>query len=836
MPRKISSSSPPKPRAEAKKSEEFEKLGVFYLGRPYDLVAKQSKPGWLLYDSKDLVTHAVCVGMTGSGKTGLCLALLEEAAIDNIPAIIIDPKGDLGNLLLTFPQLRAEDFQPWVNEDDARRKGLSSSEYAKAQAELWTKGLASWQQDGARIQRLRDATELSIYTPGSNAGLSVSILKSFGVPAAEVLGDSELLHERIGTTVTSLLGLLGIEADPIQSREHILLSTILDHTWRQKVDLDLAGLIHAIQSPPVSKIGVMDMESFFPSKDRFALAMKLNSLLAAPGFQAWLEGEALDIQSLLYTAAGRPRMAIFSIAHLNDAERMFFVTLLLAQIVGWMRGQSGTTSLRALLYMDEIFGYFPPIANPPSKLPLMTLLKQARAFGLGVVLATQNPVDLDYKGLANTGTWFIGRLQTERDKARVLEGLEGASTSSGKPFDKGQMGKMLAGLGNRIFLMNNVHEDEPVVFESRWCLSYLRGPLTRTQIKTLMDPTKSQGSGMREAASDEEAEPTTLPRPSSRVAGGARPMLPPDVPQHYLPLRGSRPAGSELVYAPMLLGSAQVRFSDNKQGIDAWREVTVVTQITNGPVAVDWDKATRAELAVSDLEQAPEEGALFLPLPESAGKPKNYVDWGKTFGGWLYRTQALELLKSPSSEAISKPDESEREFRVRLQQVGREQRDKAVASLRQKYATKIASLQDRIRRAEQTKDKQQSESRASQVQAAISVGASILGAFLGRKTLSQANIGRATTAIRSAGRVMKESEDVGRAEENVTALQQQLVDLEAQFKSESEALAAATDPLNENLETIFIKPTKTNIAVKLVTLAWTPHWRDKNGVLTPAWG
>src|SRR5215510_12027868 len=466
-------------------TQDFEKLGVFYLGRPYDQAAKQAKPGWLLYDSKDLVTHAVCVGMTGSGKTGLCLALLEEAAIDNVPAIIIDPKGDLGNLLLTFPTLQGKDFQPWINEDDARKKGISSADYANQQAELWKNGLAGWQQDGARIQRLRDAAEFAIYTPGSNAGLPVSILKSFAVPAEDVRNDQELLRERINTTVTSLLGLLGIEADPLQSREHILLSTILDHTWKQDADLDLAALIHAIQSPPVAKIGVMDMDSFFPSKDRFALAMKLNNLLAAPGFQTWLEGEALDIQHLLYTAAGKPRLAIFSIAHLSDAERMFFVTLLLSQIVGWMRTQSGTTSLRALLYMDEIFGYFPPVANPPSKLPLMTLLKQARAFGLGVVLATQNPVDLDYKGLANTGTWFIGRLQTERDKQRVIEGLEGAAASQGAGFDRAAMEQTLAGLGSRVFLMNNIHEDAPEVFQTRWTLSYLCGPLTRNQIKLL---------------------------------------------------------------------------------------------------------------------------------------------------------------------------------------------------------------------------------------------------------------------------------------------------------------------------------------------------------------
>src|SRR6478672_6520726 len=480
------------PSGGAGKAEDFERLGVFYLGRPYDLSAKRANPGWLLYDSKDLVTHAVCVGMTGSGKTGLCLSLLEEAAIDNIPAIIIDPKGDLGNLMLTFPSLKGEDFLPWINEDDARKKGQSPAEYASGQADLWKKGLAAWGQDGARIQRLKDSAEAVIYTPGSNAGLPVSILKSFSAPEEDVRNEPELLRERISTTLTGLLGLIGVEADPIQSREHILLSTILGYAWGKGTDVDLAALIHAIQSPPVSKIGVMDVEAFFPSKERFALAMKLNNLLAAPGFQAWLEGVPLDIQQLLYTTSGKPRLAIFSIAHLSDAERMFFVTLLLSQIVGWMRTQSGTTSLRALLYMDEIFGYFPPVANPPSKLPLLTLLKQARAFGVGLVLATQNPVDLDYKGLANTGTWFIGRLQTERDKARVLEGLEGAAAGAGSRFDRGRMEEILAGLGNRIFLMNNVHDDAPEVFETRWALSYLRGPLTRAQINSLMEPLKTE--------------------------------------------------------------------------------------------------------------------------------------------------------------------------------------------------------------------------------------------------------------------------------------------------------------------------------------------------------
>lgn len=432
--------------------EDYEKLGTFYLGRQYSLKDQKLEDGLILYDSKDLVTHAVCVGMTGSGKTGLCLALLEEAAIDGIPAIVIDPKGDLPNLLLTFPELRGEDFLPWINEEEARKKGLAPEEYAKQQADVWKKGLAEWGQSGDRIQRLRDAAEFVIYTPGSSAGLPVSILKSFAAPDRALVEDGELFQERITTTVTSLLGLLGIEADPIQSREHILLSTVLGWAWRQGLDLDLGSLIQHIQTPPVAKVGVLEVEAFYPSKDRFGLVMALNNLLAAPGFAAWMEGEALDIEQMLHTPGGKPRVCIFSIAHLSDAERMFFVSLLLTQVLGWMRSQSGTTSLRALLYMDEIFGYFPPVANPPSKLPLLTLLKQARAFGLGVVLATQNPVDLDYKGLSNAGTWFLGRLQTERDKARVLEGLEGAAATAGSGFNRQRMEQTLAGLGPRIFL------------------------------------------------------------------------------------------------------------------------------------------------------------------------------------------------------------------------------------------------------------------------------------------------------------------------------------------------------------------------------------------------
>src|SRR5215217_7606387 len=788
----------------------FEKLGVFYLGKT------KSDNALLLYDSKDLVTHAVCVGMTGSGKTGLCITLLEEAAIDGIPAIIIDPKGDLCNLLLTFPNLAPEDFAPWAED------GVDATQQAK----MWKEGLAKWGEDGDRIKRLREAADFRIYTPGSNAGLPVSVLKSFAAPPETIRQDSEAQSERINTTVTSLLALIGIETDPVRSREHILLSNVLNQEWSAGRDLDIGALIQRVQSPSITKIGVMDLDSFFPAKDRFELAMALNHLLASPSFASWMEGEPLDVPKFLHTRTGKPRLSIFSIAHLADAERMFFVSLLLNQVLGWMRTQSGTTSLRAILYMDEIFGYFPPVANPPSKLPLLTLLKQGRAFGLGVVLATQNPVDLDYKGLANTGTWFIGRLQTERDKARVLDGLEGIAVGTGQKFDKQAMEQLLAGLDTRIFLLNNVHDDVPEVFETRWALSYLRGPLTRTQIKLLMDPLKATATSSLAATA---STATPAPLASAPPSKSERSILPPDISQYYIPVRSSGAANATLTYHPMLLGTAEVRYSNSKT-VEMTQQLNLLAAFADGPAGLDWSEATVIDLPVEDLESEPEPGAQFAEVPSEATKVKSYASWRKDLASWVYRNQRLELLESPTLEIVSNPGESERDFRVRLQQLAREQRDEAVEKLRRKYAPKVEVLEDRKRRAEQAVERETEQAKGEKMQTAISLGATLLSSFLGRKRASLGTIGRATTAARGVGRSMKEAQDVERAQDNVETITQKLADLQADFQAETRTLERSLDPETEQLEKVSLKPTKANIAVKVLTLAWAPYWNDK-----PAW-
>ena len=800
--------------------QDFEKLGVFYLGRIFDAQAGRGTEELVLYDSRDLTTHAVCVGMTGSGKTGLCISLLEEAALDGIPSLIIDPKGDLGNLLLTFPELRPEDFRPWVQEEDARRKGLSVDDYAAQQAAAWRKGLAEWGESGERIRKLRASAEFAIYTPGSRAGRPLSVVASFAAPPQAVRDDGDLLRQRVSTTATSLLGLVGVDADPIQSREHILLANLFEAAWVAGEDLDLAQLIGRIQKPPLERVGVMDLESFFPAKERFGLAMALNNLLASPSFSSWLEGEPLDPKTLLYTPEGKPRVAIVSIAHLGDAERMFIVSLLLNQTLGWVRGLAGTTSLRAIVYMDEVFGYLPPVANPPSKLPLLTLLKQARAFGVGVVLATQNPVDLDYKALSNTGTWLLGRLQTERDKGRVLDGLE--SASGGAALDRSALDRLLSDLRSRVFLLQNAHEEEPVLIESRWAMSYLCGPLTLQQIRELTPP----------AAAASARQP-----PSAAAAAGAatgpRPLLPPEVPQYFLPLR--RALNGELEYRPAVLGLARVHYRDAKLGIASSEDATLLLPI--GETAVDWQDAAQIAMSEADLERDPEkEAAAFADVPAAAADPKSYERWRKALVDALYRGRSLELLRSPTSKRVSQAGESEADFRVRLAEASRESRDALKEKLRERHRARLESLQERLRRAQERVEREKGQASAQKMQAAISMGSTILGALFGRRRASSSTLGRATTAARGVGRALREGGDVDRAQESVEAVEQKIAELTGEMEEEMRAHEEAADPRTEALERLSIRPKKADIEVRQVALAWAPYLRGKpGGVSEEAW-
>jgi hypothetical protein len=794
--------------------QDFEKLGLFYLGREYDVATGKRLDAPVLYDSRDLVTHAVCAGMTGSGKTGLCLSLIEEAAIDGVPVIAIDPKGDLGNLLLTFPSLAPNDFRPWIDEDEARRAGQTPDAFAAQQAETWQKGLADWGEDGARIERLRKAADFAIYTPGSSAGLPISLLQSFAAPPATIRDDAELLGERAASTATSLLSLAGVEAPP-RSREHTLVTNVLCVAWKNGSDLDLAGLIQQVQSPPFQKVGVVDLEAFFPQRERFDLSMRFNAVLAAPGFEQWFQGEPLDPAKLLYTSDGRPRVAVMSIAHLGDAERMFFVSLLLNQVLGWMRSQTGTTSLRAVIYMDEIAGYFPPVANPPSKGPLLTLLKQGRAFGLGVVLATQNPVDLDYKGLSNIGTWFLGRLQTERDKARVLDGLEGAAAGS---FDRAQVDRLLSALQKRVFLLHNVHEEKLVTFQTRWTLSYLRGPLSRDQVRSLMSG-RAKTPEPAGAASDAQPAPSRPKAAASDAASDRPPVLPPGIDQFFIPRQAA--SGRPALYSPVVLAAVRVGFSDSKLNVDAVRDVVYAASIVDGPVTLDWANSRRLDVGVGSLARTPEKDASFESLPTAAAQPKNYAAWEKTLKQWLAQNERIQLLRHRETGLTSRPDETEGTFKVRVQDAVRAARDSAVDAIRQKYAARQAALAERLRKAEASMERESEQSSQQKLQAAVSIGATLVGAIFGRKTFSAGTIGRATTAARGVSRTMKESGDVQRASESVDAVRSQVTELDDQVRRETQAIVAEFDR-PPDLEQVSLVPKRGQINVQLVALGWDP--------------
>jgi hypothetical protein len=784
---------------------DFEKLGFFYLGRPYDLSAKKLASEPLLYDSKDLTTHAVCIGMTGSGKTGLCVALLEEAAIDGVPAIAIDPKGDLGNLLLAFPDLDASSFKPWIDSSEAARNGVTADEQARTVADTWKKGLADWGQDRARVGRFRDAAEATIYTPGSRAGRPLAVLGSLAAPPAALRDDAEALGERATAAAAGLLALVGIDADPLRSREHALVSNLLSHVWAAGQDLALADLIHGVKDPPFDRVGVFALESFFPAKDRMELALALNNLLASPGFAVWTEGDPLDVGQLLYTTTGKPRLSVISIAHLSEQERMFFVSLLLNEVLAWVRTQSGSQSLRAILYMDEVFGYLPPTANPPSKRPLLTLLKQARAYGLGVVLATQNPVDLDYKALSNIGTWFLGRLQTERDKLRVLDGLEGLAAGS---LDRAEIDRVLSGLGKRTFLMHDVHEDAPVVFQSRWALSYLAGPLTREQIATL---NRGHAAPVTNATLS-----STKPVPSTTVA--VRPIVEPGIDEIFLRPANETAGDHPIVYLAQLLGRAKLHYVHAASGVDAWSTVTLLGSLEPGDAA--WARAK--DFATGSVESEPRQGASFGPLPDAGAHVKSYRAWSRALGTWLQRERPLEIRVAAKLKAYSRPGERDGEFLGRLATLKREDRDREVEKVKDRYASKIAALSERVRRSEQRVDREREQYESARSQAAISFGATVLGTIFGRKLGSSSTLGRATTTMRGAGRAAQQKADIGHAVDDVVTLRDQLADLEREVASELARIAAEHEAAPADLETVVIAPRKSDLAIEQIALAWVP--------------
>ncbi|MCU1398356.1 MAG: hypothetical protein JWN62_1465 [Acidimicrobiales bacterium] len=790
--------------------------------------------------SGDLTTHGVIVGMTGSGKTGLGIVLIEDALRAGVPTLLIDPKGDLTNLCLTFPNLAAADFEPWVNEGDAQKAGQTVADFAAAQAKAWTDGLAGWSLGAADIAALRTNVELTIYTPGSSAGVGVNIVGSLRAPTDA--SDPEIVGDEIDGFVSGLLGLVGIDADPLTSREHILLSNLILNEWTAGRSLDIAALIGLVQTPTIRKLGVFELDSFFPPKDRTEFALRLNGLLASPSFGAWLTGAPLDIASMLHTADGRPRCAIVSIAHLDDQERQFVTTLVLSKLVTWMRRQSGTTDLRALVYMDEVAGYLPPTAMPPTKKPIMTLMKQARAFGVGVVLSTQNPVDIDYKAISNAGTWMIGRLQTDRDKQRLLDGMSAAAGG----VDVGAVGDTIGGLAKREFVLRRAGKDQPEVFTTRWAMSYLRGPLTRDQISTLMADQRGAAAATSAAAAPANAEPTVagaataapavVPTPTATappalgagelgamptIAGGvavrwADPAAP------WLSTVGGDPRGVRSAAA--IVARVTLRYDDTKADLVHDDEYETVLHPLGSQV--DVTKAIGVDYDDRDLHDVAPVSCVYR-LPDAPVDSKAFwTNVQRDLVDFLVRSKSMELLTNAALKLYSRPGETAADFAARCTQAADAKADAETAALRGKYQTKVTSIQNQIQTAQQRAETLHSQAESKRNEELLSTAGSILGGlFSGRKSrggLLGSVLGKAGTAAGRMSTAGAAGDRADAASNKVGTLNDQLQELESELAREVTEIDARWRSAAENVTTTTIPLERADVKVTQLTLAWLP--------------
>jgi hypothetical protein len=837
----------------------------FYLGRAYDPNRQKVTEQEIYYDPADLTTHAVVTGMTGSGKTGLCVVLLEEAALQGIPAIIIDPKGDLTNLLLHFPDLAPQDFQPWIDSDLARRAGKSVEQVAADASEAWREGLQEWNVSQDRILALKNAAQFTIFTPGSDSGASVSVLASLAAPEIPWNENREVLCEKITSTVTALLGLVGYtDVDPLRSREHILLSNIFETEWSQGRDVELAELVLQTQTPPFDKLGAFPVETFFPAKDRMELAMLLNNILAAPTFESWREGEPLSIASMLYTANGRPRHNIFYLAHLSDAERMFFVTLLLSAVETWMRTQSGATSLRAMLYMDEIAGYLPPLRNPPSKAPLLRMLKNARAFGLGLLLATQNPVDLDYKALSNAGTWFIGKLQTEQDKARLLDGLEGASSGVARTdFDK-----LISTLGKRVFLLHNIHANQPQLFQTRTTMNFLAGPITRNRIRglnLLANPGGSLPPQLVMPPVTPAMEDTSTPimmravrpvqspqvpeQPTTSIqSSSTKPPVPAFIGEYFLPQNYSLPEAfsaaqqnmpaevmiESVIYYPTLLASADVRVLDRKHGVDTDLTRAVLVRSPEKRGSIRWEEHPLNSEIVNRLENAPASSTRFSSIDAPLNDVKLMNALQKDFTDWVYRTSTVKARANQTLKVFAGPDVSPAEFMKACADAAREARDAEIEKKTAQIDRQLRTLEDKLAREERELAKDEDELSNRKMEEAGTHIENITGLFGGRRKAS-----RLSSSLTKRRMTQQARADVEESKATIKELNQQIEDAQ---KRREEVIAEINDRwggvVNEITE-VTITPKKTDILVNIFGVAWMPHYVVKSGAETfelPAFG
>ncbi len=823
----------------------------FHLGAEIDPETGERTPEAVVLPPESLTTHGVIVGMTGSGKTGLGIVLLEEVLASGRPALILDPKGDLANLCLLFPELAAGDFEPWVDDAEARREGVSRQELAASTAATWKKGLASWGIDGARMKSLRERASVRVYTPGSDAGVPLNLIGDLSAPPD---ADPETIREAAESLVSGLLTLADLESDPLTTPEHILLATLVADSWTRGDTLTLEYLIASVQNPPFRKLGVFEVDTFLPPPQRMKLALRLNGLLASPSFAAWRTGDPLDIDALLWAPDGRPRASIVQLAHLSDTERIFVVTMLLSRAITWMRRQPGTSDLRALIYIDELFGFAPPTANPPSKTPLLTLFKQARAHGLGVVVSTQNPIDMDYKLMSNAGTWMIGRLQTERDKMRVVEALRSADGS----VDVGAWDARVSGLGKRQFVLKRTRSPDPDIFTTRWAMSYLRGPITRGELAALPGEvtrsdsrgaasTSATGSGAQAPAADVaapsvaagSAPPTSdeagrAATPTTRAPSAASTTAPA---HDESPLQPAIADGVRVTWLdPSAPWASQVGVGSNTARLEAGlaTNVRMVFDETKADLRheVEWEvvwfplgatvkaeQATPVDFDARDFRDAPPDGALYV-LPKAKLDQKSFFTAvERDLRDRLHRTLQMTLYRNVALKLYSRAGESEEAFRARCVEAAEDAADAEAAKLRDRYASKIDTARDQAERAERRLRELDVDVSSRRQQEIVSGAGTLIGMFLGGRRST-----RSLSTIASKRSQTRRTEERRRtAEARLADEQEDIVELEDQLAADLEEIwttwrdhATEIEPLEVGLE-------KNDIDVSSLRVFWAPR-------------
>lgn len=766
------------------------KSNQFFLGKIFDLKSGKMTSEVVNYDPPDLTTHAVVTGMTGSGKTGLCISLLEEAALQGIPAIVVDPKGDLTNLMLHFPELKDEDFEPWLDPDNARREGKPIATLAAETAAQWRKGLDEWGLGKADLQALADAVDRCIYTPGSTAGIPVNILASFAAPQIDWGVNQELLRDKIASTITALLTLVGMrDIDPLRSREHILLSNIVEHAWQQGNSLTLEEIIHDTQKPPFSRLGAFDVNAFFPKRDREVLSFKLNNFLASPSFQTWIEGQPLDAEQLLYTKDGKPRQSIFYLAHLDETERMFFVTLLFAAIESWMHAQRGTSNLRALVYFDEILGYLPPVAVPASKPIIVRMVKMARAFGVGLVLTTQNPVDVDYKALSNAGTWLIGRLQTDQDKQRLLDSLESAAGG----VERSEYDRLISSLPKRVFLYKNIHEKKPVIFYTRWSMDYLAGPLTLTQI-----PDLNKLAGVKPFRPTANLKEAALGSPEKTYTATEKPQAPIGIDEYFLP--GSS-TSEKAIYQPGVLAQAEVNiYSRNPAFSHTYTITAIVPQPPGGNM--NWEQYKLDNIDLHSLPTQALSGSQYNSLPDYMNNAHWWQEKSRDFENWIYETGAVTIRTNKELNVTAGPDVPLEKFKEMCRQ--------ALA----KDTTGNKSLDSKRAILQRKIDAQ--ETKVRQCQSDVTHYSLDTGGQALKTVFNVLTRGRTT----GASSTLSANRRRANAQARLEAAKEELVRLQKELAALSGSLDSSQNSVIENYQEVKIAPSKRDIVIKAFGLVW----------------